>query len=308
MMRILHEIPGLATVNGPLVLAIGVFDGLHLGHRAVLESARAAAAEIEGESVVVTFDPHPAKILRPDHAPRLLTSTKHKLRLMQDLGVQNVLMLPFDATFAAREATSFVNDLVQNARPLARICVGEGWKFGHQRAGDGSLLRQLGAVAGFATTEVTPVRVADQLVSSTAIRHAVEAREFETARRFLGRDYSILGTVTRGEGIGRQLGFPTANLAAHNEQFPPDGVYAVRAHLGTREFEAVANIGMRPTVHAAAERLLEVHLLTDPGDIYGQDLEVVFSSFLRHEKKFPSLDALREQIAADIVQARQTFR
>jgi len=307
MMRVLHEISGLASINGPLVLAIGVFDGLHLGHRAVLESARAAAAEIAGEAVVVTFDPHPAKILRPESAPRLLTSTTHKLRLMQELGVRNVLMLAFDAAFAAREATDFVSDLVQASRPLARICVGEGWTFGHGRAGDGSLLRRIGTVAGFATTEVTPVRVGDQLVSSTAIRHAVEAGDFETARLFLGREYSVLGTVTKGEGIGRQLGFPTANLAAHNEQFPPDGVYAVRARLGAREFDAVANIGTRPTVHAAAERLLEVHLLGDPGDIYGEDLEVVFTTFLRPEKKFPSLDALRDQIAADIVQARQSF-
>lgn len=303
-MNILDGMDGLASVPGPLAIAAGVFDGVHHGHRAVLQTALDAAHQMEGSAVALTFDPHPSKILRPDRAPRLLTSTPHKIALMGDFGIQHVLVIRFDEAFATLEADEFLRRLSTSARSLRRICVGEGWKFGHERRGDGNLLRTLGPSLGFETTEVGPVSVGGSMVSSTLIRKAVESGNLDTAENLLGRRYSILGTVRQGDGLGRQLGFPTANLAAHNEQFPPDGVYAVRARTGGKFFSGVANIGVRPTVQSGGERLLEVHLLDFSGDLYGKDIEVGFLRFLRPEQKFPDVEALRHQIALDAAAAR----
>jgi len=290
----------LAALPGPLVVAAGVFDGMHLGHQAVLRSALDSAKIAGGTAVALTFDPHPSKILRPQNAARLLTSTRHKLRLIGEFGIPAVLVIPFDENFAAVEAEDFLRKLCSAARNLVRICVGKGWRFGHARRGDADLLRRLGPVLGFETTEVEPVEIGGTMVSSTLVRQAVESGDLEAARRFLGRDYSVLGTVIPGDGLGKTLGFPTANLAAHNEQFPPDGVYAARVLTGSRAISGVANIGTRPTTKADGERLLEVHLIGFSGDLYGQDIEAEFLRFLRPEKKFPDLEALRAQIALDV--------
>ena len=299
-MNVFTNMDGLASLRGPLVVAAGVFDGMHLGHQAVLRSAMDSARAAGGTAVALTFDPHPSKILRPENAARLLTSTRHKLRLIGELGIPDVLVIPFDETFAAVEAEDFLRRLSEAARSLARICVGKGWRFGHAKRGDADLLRRLGPELGFETTEVEPVTIGGTMVSSTLIRQAVESGDLEAARRFLGRDYSVLGTVIPGDGLGKKLGFPTANLAAHNEQFPPDGVYAVRVHPGSQTIPGVANIGTRPTMKTGGQRLLEVHLIGFSGDLYGQDIEAEFLRFLRPEKKFPDVDALRAQIALDV--------
>lgn len=295
----------LKAIPGPVFLAIGVFDGVHLGHRAVIARALADAKAAGGSAAVVTFDPHPAKILRPDKAPRLLTSTPHKLRIIHSLGVEHVLVVPFTAEFAATEPENFVRALAA-ACSLREVCVGHEWAFGKNRAGNLALLDRLGHELGFDEVGVPAVEADGEVVSSTVIRAAIEQGDLAKAGRLLGRPYSILGTVKRGDQIGRQLGFPTANLAAHNEQFPPNGVYAVEVEIAGRTVRGAANIGVRPTIeHASGERLLEVHLLDFSGDLYDADLEVVFRRFLRAEKKFPSLDALREQIAADAREARE---
>ena len=166
------------------------------------------------------------------------------------------------------------------------------------------MLRRLGPELGFETTEVEPVQIDGTTVSSTLIRQLVESGDLQATARFLGRNYSVLGTVVAGDGLGKKLGFPTANLAAHNEQFPPDGVYAVRVHVGAELIPGVANIGSRPTVKTAGERLLEVHLLDFSGDLYGRDIEAEFLRFLRPEKKFPDVEALRGQIALDVQSSR----
>ena len=294
----------LGAIPGPLVIAAGVFDGVHLGHKAVLQSALDAARVAGGTAVALTFDPHPSKILRPQQAARLLTSTRHKLRLMEELGISAVLVIPFDKEFAAVEAEDFLHQLGSAAKHLVRICVGQGWRFGHARRGDADLLRRLGPELGFETTEVEPVQIDGVTVSSTLIRRSVESGDLESARRLLGRNYSVFGTVVTGDGLGKKLGFPTANLAAHNEQFPPDGVYSVYVRIGLQMVPGVANIGSRPTVKTAGERLLEVHLLDFSGDLYGQDIEAEFVRFLRPEKKFPDIDALRCQIALDVQSAQ----
>lgn len=304
-MKAFTNLNELATLPGPVVIAAGVFDGMHPGHQAVLQCALDEARSAGGTAVALTFDPHPSKILRPENAARLLTSTRHKLRLMEDFGMTAVLVIPFDKAFASVEAEDFLRRLAAAGPQLVRICVGQGWRFGHERRGDAALLREMGQKLGFETSEVEPVQIDGTTVSSTLIRKLVESGDLAGVRRYLGRNYSVLGTVMPGDGLGRQLGFPTANLAAHNEQFPPDGVYSVRVRTGAADLSGVANIGTRPTVKSGGERLLEIHLIGYDGDLYGQDLEAEFLRFLRPEKKFPDVDALRAQIAIDVGSASQ---
>ncbi len=300
----MQSVADLAAIPGPVVLAIGVFDGVHLGHRAVIARANADAKVRGGSAAVVTFDPHPAKVLRPEKAPHLLTSTPHKLRIIRSLGAGHILALPFTHQFAATEPASFIRELAA-ACQLREICVGHEWAFGKDRAGNLALLDRLGHELGFDEVGVPAVELDGEVVSSTVIRAAIEQGDLAKAARLLGREYSILGTVKRGAQLGRKLGFPTANLAAHNEQLPPNGVYSVDVNLDGRVWRGVANIGVRPTIeHATGERLLEVHVLDFSGDLYGVDLEVVFRRFIRAEQKFPSLDTLRAQIAADAANAR----
>ena len=306
-MRLLSKIADLAQLPGPLALGIGVFDGVHLGHIEVIRCTLAAARESNGTPVIVTFDPHPARILRPDNPPRLLTSTPHKLQLLRTCGVENVLLIKFDRDFSIQSPNQFIQDLA--AQRLKTICVGEDWAFGRNRSGNVEFLRAAGKDSGFSVIGVPPVKIDGEIVSSTLIRRAVEAGELEAAERFLGRPYTILGTVTEGQKLGRTMGFPTANLRAHNEQFPPNGVYAIRARIGSQSYEGLANLGVRPTLeNATPSRLLEAHLLDFAGELYGQDLEVSFAKYLRAERKFSNLEELSSQIALDEQEARLFFR
>jgi riboflavin kinase/FMN adenylyltransferase len=253
----------------------------------------------------VTFDPHPAKVLRPSAAPHLLTATKHKIALIRELGVAHLLVLQFDREFANTTPEEFVRQLVAHASPLREICVGHEWSFGKNRAGNLNVLRELGGRLAFDVVGIPPVPVDGQTVSSTAIRRAVELGDFATAAKMLGRDYTILGTVKQGAQLGKKLGFPTANLSAHSEQFPPDGVYVVEARVGSGLHSGVANLGHRPSIDASTrDRILEIHLLDFNGDLYGSDMEVRFLHYLRPERKFESLEALAEQIRDDVQEAR----
>lgn len=305
-MKVLHSISELAQVPGPVVLAIGVFDGLHLGHRAVLERAQEEASRIGGTAVPLSFDPHPARVLRPGNAPLLLTATEHKLRLLGGMGFSHTLLLPFDASMAATSADDFIGSLAGTARPLAAICVGHQWSFGKGRQGNLESLAKLGAQLGFAEIGVPELLREGEAVSSTRIRNAVAAGDFAQARLLLGRAYSVLGEVRHGRALGRTLGFPTANLDLFNEQLPPHGVYAVRVTgvAGEPARPGVANLGTRPTVsETAVPPTLEVHLLGFSGDLYGTILEVEFVSLLRHEQKFGSVELLRQQIQLDAARA-----
>jgi len=306
-MRILRSIPELAEIPGPIFLAIGVFDGVHLGHQAVISTAARHAA-VDGTAVVVTFDPHPAKILRPEESPRLLTATQHKIALIRALGVSHLLVLTFGRQLASTPPAEFVRQLVAAAKPLREICVGQEWSFGKNRAGNLELLKQLGAQWDFNVVGVEPVTSDDVIVSSTAIRRAVTDGDFATAAKMLGRDYTILGTVEAGNHLGRTLGFPTANLSAHSEQFPPNGVYAAEAELEGKSLRGVINLGVRPTIDGGSpQRLLELHLFDFDRDIYGKDIEVRFLCRLRAEQKFENLAALRAQIARDVAEAQRVF-
>ena len=303
--KIIHSIAELSGLPGPLVLAIGVFDGVHLGHRAVIQRALADARAAGGNAVVVTFDPHPARVLRPDQSPLLLTCIQHKQQLIAALGVEYLLIVPFDRKVAATEPSEFIREIASAARPLRQICVGENWAFGKGRAGNIQLLKTLGASMGFEAVGIPDVQIDGLPVSSTAIRNAVQAGDIATAGKLLGRHFSILGTVVEGRKMGRTIGFPTANLATNNEQLPPNGVYAVVVQLRGRKLRGVANIGVRPTFEDAGARVCEVHLFDHAGDFYAEEVEVGFLRFIREERKFSSADALREQIALDVAAARQ---
>jgi riboflavin kinase/FMN adenylyltransferase len=307
-MQILRSISELSQLRGPLFLAIGVFDGVHLGHQAVISTSARHAKDAGGTPVVVTFDPHPAKVLRPDDAPHLLTATQHKIALIRDLGVAHLLILHFDRTFAATEPEEFVRQLVAHSRPLREICVGHEWSFGKGRAGNLALLKQLGATSNFDVVGVPAVTLNGEVVSSTEIRRAVAEGDLIKATQMLGREYTILGTVIAGEKLGRKLGFPTANLSAHSEQFPPNGVYVTEARISGALYRGVANLGYRPTVaQGKPERLLELHLFDLNKDIYGEEVEVRFLRYLRPEQKFENVEALAAQIARDVALARESF-
>jgi riboflavin kinase/FMN adenylyltransferase len=307
-MQVLRSISELAELPGPLFLAIGVFDGVHLGHQAVISTSARHAKEAGGTPIVVTFDPHPVKVLRPEEAPHLITATQHKIALIRDLGVGHLLVLHFDRAFAATAPEEFVAQLVGNSRPLREICVGHEWSFGKGRAGNLALLKQLGLAHNFNVVGVEAVTVNGEVVSSTAIRKAVAEGNLIKATQMLGREYTILGTVIAGEKLGRKLGFPTANLSAHSEQFPPNGVYVVEARRAGTLHRGVANLGYRPTVSGEKpDRLLELHLFDLDRDIYGEELEVRFLHYLRPEQKFENVDALKAQIARDVEQARELF-
>lgn len=304
-MDLLHSPDELAAL-GPAYLAVGVFDGVHLGHQAVIGRAVAdSRREPDAAAVVVTFDPHPLRVLKPDAAPRLLTSTRHKFQFFAALGATHCLALTFDQAFAATPPETFITSLAAASRPLREVCVGFNWSFGRGREGNLDLLTRLGERHGFVVVGLPSVNVDGETVSSTLIRQAVETGDLPKAARMLGRQFTILGTVVAGQQLGRQLGFPTANLAAHNEQFPPNGVYAVTARWDGGTYPGVVNLGYRPTVaQPGGERLLELHLFDFDRQIYGDDVEVEFRAFLRPEKKFSGVDELRAQIARDAAAAR----
>jgi riboflavin kinase/FMN adenylyltransferase len=309
-LKVHQSISELEHAPGPVVLAIGVFDGVHLGHRSVLERAQSEAQRIGGTAVPLSFDPHPARFLRPDAAPLLLTATEHKLALFKSMGFSHTLLLPFNASVAATSADAFIESLASAARPLAAICVGQEWSFGKGRQGNLERLSQLGAQLNFAEIGVPEVQVDGEPVSSTRIRKNVALGQLEEVERLLGRPYSVIGQVIHGKALGRTIGFPTANLALLEEQLPPNGVYAVQVRSGSfiGPRVGIANLGTRPTIDPnATQPSLEVHLLDFSGDLYGQVLEVEFSSYLRPEQKFASVEMLTKQIQQDASIARAYF-
>jgi len=307
-MKIFRSIDALEEIDAPVVLAAGVFDGVHLGHQAVLQAAIDSAARIEGVPVALTFDPHPATILRSDRAPRLLTPLDFKLQLIKGLGIEHALIIRFDADFALIEAEDFILSLCRSTPQLAGICVGEGWMFGHGRRGNARILRKLGMQNGFFTSATAPVQRDGEVVSSTHIRQSLAACDLAKAARLLGRDFAIRGLVVRGAGLGKKFGFPTANISTGFQQYPPDGVYAIRALVNEKTLHGVANIGLRPTVATDGDRVLEGHFFDFSGDLYDAVIEVSFLHFLRSEVKFETSDALTAQIREDVSSAEAWFK
>jgi riboflavin kinase / FMN adenylyltransferase len=301
--KFLEDLPRLAA---PLHLALGVFDGVHVGHQAVISRAVNAAKRDGGLAGVLTFDPHPIRVIAPNKAPSALLATlEHKATVVQKLGVTLFIPLHFDADFAKMEASEFIAKL--SVASLKTLAVGEDWRFGHDRSGDVKFLQQESQRRGFTLEAVPPVMHDGDRISSTRIRQAIRDGNLTAAEQMLGRPYTLIGTVVEGQKLGRTLGFPTANLATGEGQLPPNGVWAVTAMLNDSAVkQGVANLGLRPTV-GGLHQVLEIHLLDHQEDLYGQNLEIRFEKYLRPEVKFSSVEQLRQQIATDVEVARNYF-
>jgi riboflavin kinase / FMN adenylyltransferase len=305
-MQVFRTFEELARHSQRVCLAIGAFDGVHLGHQRVMGQARDDARAADGTAVVLTFDPHPMRVLQPDKAPLLLTSTEHKLSLIDKLGMNACLLLPFDKPFSLTPPEQFIDAVARQTNQLQEICVGTRFRFGHNRAGNVRLMEALAPQYGFVAKEIKSVMLGEEMISSTAIRQHVLHGQLDRATAMLGRTLSVLGTVEPGDRRGRELGFPTANLNPHNEVLPPNGVYAVRVIIGPEQFGGVVNIGVRPTFASTQPlQVLEVHILDFSRELYDQNVEVLFVSKLRDEQKFASVEALKTQIAADVRATRQ---
>ena len=304
--RVIRTFDELSAIADKIGIAIGVFDGVHLGHQSVIRAALDDAAAVDGTAVVLTFDPHPMRVLAPDKAPPLLTSTQHKLALIELMGVPVCLMIPFTIEFGRTEPDPFLNLVFQSARNLKSICVGHAFRFGHERKGNVQTILAFGRERGVRVDVMPPVTSNGETISSTTIRKAVSGGDLARAERMLGRPFSVLGSVEGGDQIGRKLGYPTANLNPHNEVLPPNGVYVVRALHEKKKLSGIVNIGVRPTMAAhATDRRFELHVLDFSGDLYGKTLEVSFVQKLRDEQKFDSPEMLKAQIARDEAEARR---
>ena len=307
-MTITHAATDLATGNRKACLAIGVFDGVHLGHQQIIRQTIADARQHNALAVVVTFDRHPSAIVAPDRVPPLIYSRPQKLRAIESLGADALLEIPFDKTFSQQTGEQFIRSLALDLGGIHSVCVGADFVFGHKRSGDVPLLKTLGAELNFHVHGLAAVALDGQTVSSTRIREAIRADDFDAASQMLGRTYSIAGKIIHGDQLGHKLGFPTANLDTTGMIVPTNGVYAAQAILRGQTHRAVLNIGLRPTVqNPTPTPRVEVHLLDFSGDVYGQELEINFAKKLRDEQKFPSLELLREQIQRDIPAAREVF-
>ncbi len=289
------------------VLALGNFDGVHRGHRKILERVRRVAGERAATSVVMTFDPHPPRVVRPDKAPPLLMTKGQKLEAIADAGVQGAAIVRFTPELSRWDPEMFVRTVLVDWLRVGEVWVGANFLFGHDRAGNFSMLRVLGGRYGFKAEKIDPVRYKDFVVSSTRVRRLVSEGRVDEAGALLGHQYFIDGTVMRGDQRGRTLGFPTANLCTENELLPPHGVYATTTRIGEIVHASVTNIGTRPTVDSSGRTVVETHIFNLDRDLYGQSVRVGFVQRLRDERAFDSLDALRAQIDADCHRSRVLF-
>jgi riboflavin kinase/FMN adenylyltransferase len=285
-------------------VTIGNFDGVHLGHQALIDSAARWAEPERGHTVVLTLDPHPARLLDPARAPATLTTLDQKGELLAALGVDAFVVLPFTAALARRPPEEFVREVLVEALEAKRVVVGEDFRFGHQRRGDVTALEALGARLGFGVQSVAPVVHGGRPVSSSRVREALARGQVEEARGLLGRPFFIDGRVVEGERRGRTLGFPTANLETPNETLPREGVYAARCRVPSGHWAgAVVNIGRRPTFGGDTVSV-EAHLIDFDADLYGIDLRTEFVEHLREERRFDGPEALVAQIRQDVWRAR----
>lgn len=289
------------------VIALGVFDGLHRGHVALLERLNARARESGHPSCVVTFDPHPARTLNPSRAPRLLMTFEQRREGILALGVDEVYVVRFDEERARQEAMDFVREVLVDELAVAAVLVGEGFRFGHARRGSTDLLEELGQRWDF-EVEIFPTRGGAVKWSSSSIRAALDEGDVAEAARVLGRFFGIRARVAHGDARGRELGFPTANLEVSAEQqLPRAGIYAGAARVAGRWWPAAISVGTRPQFYESGTLLVEVHLIDFVGDLYDQVLEVAFTHFLRDESRFEDLASLVQEMSRDVARSRDFF-
>ena len=280
---------------------------MHRGHLKIIERVRRGAEERNAVAIAMTFDPHPSKILRPDKAPALLMTNQQKLDALARVGMHGVAMVRFTPELARWDPETFVRVVLVEWLHVAEVWVGANFLFGHERAGNFSTLRSLGARCGFRAEKIDPVRYKDFVVSSTRIRRLISEGRVDEAGALLGHHYAIEGSVVQGQHRGRGLGFPTANLCSENELIPPRGVYATTVTMDGLAYPSVTNIGRRPTFEETEENVIETHVLDFDKDLYGARLRLGFVQRLRDEKRFDDLEALKRQIDADQGNARGLF-
>lgn len=308
-MDVIHfpEDPRPARWSHP-VLALGNFDGVHRGHRKILDRVRRVASERSATAVVMTFDPHPPRVVRPDKAPPLLMTKAQKLEALAGAGVQGTAIVRFTQELSQWDPETFVRTVLVDWLHVSEVWVGANFLFGKDRAGTFSLLRSLGTRFGFNAEKIDPVRYKDFVVSSTRIRRLISEARVDEAGALLGHQYSLDGVIVLGQQRGRTIGFPTANLQTANELLPPNGVYATTATLSGVVYPSVTNIGVRPTVDDSGRVSIETHVFDLDRDLYGAEMRLGFVQRLRDERAFESLDALKGQIQVDCDRARVLFQ
>ncbi len=292
------------------VATIGNFDGMHLGHQRLMRYLVERAAHIQGTPSVVTFDPHPLQVLAPNNAPRQIQTLRQKLATMEALGIELVIVIPFDLKLAQTSARDFAHLILWERLGLREIYVGPNFAFGHRREGSFKLLKEVGEEKGFLVDRIRQVQFRGSRVSSTAVRQALVSGQVALARRLLGRPFSLDGEIVRGTAVGAGIGIPTANLRVSNELIPRKGVYATMLAVDGRRHPSVTNIGVRPTVsHGRPDRpvAVEAHLLDFSQDLYGKEVILEFLVRLRDERRFPGIDALAAQILRDMQKSRRYF-
>ena len=307
-MQIFRSFEQVPVDFGPAIVTVGNFDGVHAAHREVLSNVVAHAKELGARAVAVTFDPHPMRVLRPDVAPRLLTPQPVKLRLLAETGLDAVLLLPFTRDLSLMPPRDFAAEVLCRKLHTREVHEGFNFHFGHRAQGDVELLRALGPELGFEVVIYPEKRMRGDVVSSSRIRELISTGRVTRANRLLGRCFSIVSNAGRGRGYGHRFTVPTINLSRYDELTPRDGVYVTRARVGEEQFDSVTNIGMRPTF-GTESFAIETHLLNfHPIDVTSEtEIEIGFLYRLRDEQRFPSVDALRKQIAHDVKRTRHYF-
>lgn len=305
-MKIIRGIANIKNQISQCVLTLGNFDGVHLGHQQLINHLITQGKKLNLPTVVMLFEPQPLEFFCPDNAPSRLTSFQEKVILIEKLGIDYIIAVPFNQTFAKMSADDFIQDWLINKLQAKYIAIGDDFRFGYERKGDINLLEHYAQTYGF-MVESIPTFVFDHLrVSSTAVRKALSNNDFQLAHCLLGRNYAIAGRVVHGNALARQLGFPTANIHLHRKKPALQGVYLVKVKnsCSQQSYHGIANIGIRPTIEGK-KAILEVNLFDFSGDLYGQYLDVTFIKKLRDEKKFNSLTELKEQITQDVCTAKK---
>lgn len=305
-MELIRGLQNIRAQHQGCVLTIGNFDGVHVGHQAVLAQLRQRATELNLPSVVMVFEPQPLELFNPQAAPARLTRFREKYHWLKQQGIDRLLCVKFNRAFANQQPSEFIEDLLLNRLGVQHLIVGDDFCFGKNRAGNFAMLQQASIQHGFGLTSTASLLKNNQRVSSTLIREALAQDQFERATDMLGREFSLMGRVRHGAKLGRQLGFPTANVWLYRKTLPLQGVYAVEAITNDGRWHGVANIGSRPTVAGRVEQL-EAHFFDFQGDLYGQQIEVVLKHKIRAEQKFASVDELQTQIQRDAAAARAWF-
>jgi riboflavin kinase/FMN adenylyltransferase len=308
-MRIFHDLSNLPKDENT-ILTLGIFDGVHLGHKKIFEKLKKKAALLNCRNLVITFSPHPRNVISGKREIMFLTTTEEKIKLFEELGIENILILNFTKEFSQQSSEMFFKDYIIEKIGIKEIIVGYDHHFGKGRSGDVNTLRKMGIEFGFDVTTVEPFKINDEAVNSTKIRKALSEGNIKTANAFLGRGYSFSGIVIEGDRRGRELGFPTANISIDNEEklLPSLGIYAVELIFDDQKHKGLLSVGIRPTFYNSGKIIPEVYLYDFNKDIYNKTITVKIIDWIRAEEKFPSAEALVEQMQKDKIKGLEIFK